>query len=142
MFNFGAIIGTIGKVANVAKGILVTALPFLKALRGSVAEVDVAFSYIETKIAQGGDAADDFLDNNLSAVVAVEGVSHRGEAAFRQMALICSKLRVYSQEQTPDTITEKEAMDLGQEFLRLREVFASLGPEIDVAVTELESMKD
>lgn len=142
MFNFGAIIGAIGKVASVAKGILTTALPFLKALRGSVAEVDVAFNYIETKISQGGDAADDFLDKNLEAVKTVEAVSHRGEATFRQMGVICSKLRVYSQEQTPDTITEEEALDLGREFFELKSTFAKLGPELEAAITELESMKD
>jgi len=142
MFNFGAIVGAVSKVANVAKGILGAALPILKALRPAVDEVDVAFDYIETKIEQGGDAADDFLDKNIGAIVAVEEVSHRIESTGRQLGVICSKLRVYSQEQTPDTITEEEALDLGRAFMEFKTIITGLGPDVDTAIAQLESIED
>lgn len=141
MSIFGKIIGVVAKVATTAYSIIQTALPILRALRPAIDEVDRAFDYIEDKIADGGIAADDFLDKNIDTVQAIETWAGRGEAVMQRIGGLSAKLRIYSQEQTPDTITEGEAADLGEDLLELRKLIRSWGEETDQTIAKLEAMK-
>lgn len=142
MSIFTSIIGAVSKVATTAYGIIKTALPILEALRPAVDEVDEAFVYIENQIAAGGVAADDFLDRNIDAIQKLESMSARGAVLFSQLNGIAAKLRIYSQEQTPDTITEEEAIALGEAFLQIRQTIKGWSAEVDEAIVALKSVHD
>jgi hypothetical protein len=141
MSFFGSLVGTVAKVATTAFTIIKTALPILKALRPAVDEIDKAFGFIEEKILEGGVAADDFLDRNLPAVIALERVSLKGVEVFTQFNELAVKLRVYSQEETPDTITDEEAIQLGLDLYNLRSLLNGWGPELDKAIEKMADME-
>lgn len=137
--SLGNIVRVIGRVGSVAYGLLKTVIPVLESLRPAVDEIDTAFEFIEDKIAKGGIEADDFLDRNLGAIVAVENLSGKGIAVFQQMNTVAVQLRLASQEQTPDTITPEEAQQIGEAFLEFRTLFKSWGVEMDNAVPLLKA---
>ena len=141
MSFFGSLIGTVAKIATTAYSIIKTALPILEALRPAVKEIDETFAKIEAGIATGGVAADDFLDRNLATIDTLESVSAKGVQVFGKFNTLAVKLRQYSQVDTPDTITEAEALDLGKELYELRGLFASWGPELDAAIEKMAAVE-
>lgn len=138
MSIFSSIATVVGKVAVTAYGILKSALPVLQALRPAVEEVDQVFDFIEDKIAEGGEIADDFLDRNIEAIVGLEQAANRGVAVMQKMAELAAELRISSQERTPDTITEDEAVAIGEKLLEVKALLSSWGPELDAAIAKME----
>ena len=141
MSFFGSLVGTVAKIATTAYTIIKTALPILQALRPAVDEIDDAFGFIEEKILEGGVAADDFLDRNLGTIIALERVSLKGVEVFSQFNELAVKLRVFSQEETPDTINDEEAVQLGLDLYNLRSLLNGWGPELDSAIEKMSSME-
>ncbi len=139
---FGSIFGGAKKVATVTWGVLRAALPILKALRPAVDEVDKAFDWFEQKVLAGGVAADDFLDRNLATVAAVREAFADLRAFADQGEVVTGKLIAYSQAETPDTITEEEALDLAGEFMLLKERIADFRRSNEHAIKALEAVKD
>ena len=115
----GSVGGVIGKVIGVAGTVIAVAKPIVYALKDAIPEVGKALGFIQDKLEAGQVEADDFLDRNLPVINALEAVSARGVDVMDRLHTISVKLRVYSQEQTPDRITEDEAADLIQEFKAL-----------------------
>lgn len=141
MSFFGSLVGTVAKIATTAYTIIKTALPILEALRPAVDEIEEAFGFIEEKILTGGVAADDFLDRNIDTIVALERVSLKGVDVFTTFNDLAVKLRVYSQTQTPNTITEEEAVQLGLALYELRSLIGGWGPELDTAIEKMAAME-
>ena len=141
MTFLSSLIGTVAKIATTAYSIIKTALPILEALRPAVREVDEVFAKIEQGIASGGIVADDFLDRNLDSIDMLESVSAKGVEVFTRFNELAVKLRVFSQVETPDTITEQEALILGTDLINLRMLFSGWGPELDVAIKKLSEVK-
>lgn len=139
MFGFlGNIIGALGKVIGVAMSIIKVARPIIEALRPAVDEIDTAMDWLEENGAKVGEEGDDFLDRNLQTIVDLEVVSARGVVVFGKINELAAAMRVASQEQTPDTITEDEAAV----FVGLiGEIKESLGPWGDEMDTAIKSMK-
>lgn len=136
----GSIVSTVAKYATVAYSIIKAALPILKAMRPAVEEIDEVFSKIEEGIASGGVAADDFLDKNLPAIIALEHATGKGVVVMSQLNELASKLRIYSQEQTPDTITEEEGLDLINRIYELRSLLSGWKPELDDAIAKISAV--
>lgn len=140
-FFLSKIISTVAKYATTAYSIIKTALPILEALRPAVQEVDEIFGKIEEGIAEGGVVADDFLDRNLPAIQALERVSGRGVEVFTQFNLLASKLEKFSQVETPDSITEEEAIELATDLYNLKQIFRGWGPELDSAIEKFAEIE-
>lgn len=130
----GKIVGGAAKVFTVGRSIITAALPILKALRPAVDEVDEAFTYIEEKIAAGGEAADDFLDANIDLIEKIHGSLGDAVVYLLQAQVVTGKLITYSQEQSPDTITDAEAIDLGRELVKFRELAPAFRASSDAAM--------
>jgi hypothetical protein len=141
MSFFGSLISTIGKVVTTAVTIFKTAKPILEALRPAVDEIDEGFVFIEEQIASGGTVADDFLDRNLDTLIAVEHATGKGVVVLGQINALCAKLRLFSQDQTPDTITPEEAEELGNDILELRTVLAGWKPQLDAAIAKMNAVE-
>ena len=141
MSFLGSLLSTVSKIATTAYAIVKTALPILEALRPAVREVDEVFAKIEQGISSGGIVADDFLDRNLDSIDMLESVSAKGIEVFTRFNELATKLRVFSQVETPDTITEQEALILGTDLINLRMLFSGWGPELDVAIKKLSEVK-
>lgn len=140
--NFGAIFSGIGKIANIAFGVIKTALPILRSLRPAVDEVDQAFEYIEQGIEKGGVVADDFIDRNMETIEILEHVSAKGQTVFGQINELAADLRIASQVNTPDTITPEEAEAIGRKIVALRSLLHGWGPELDEAVAKMAAVKE
>ncbi len=141
MSFFGSIIGTIGKIVTTAVTIFKTAKPILEALRPAVDEIDEGFAFIEGKIAEGGVVADDFLDRNLDTILAVEHATGKGVVVMGQLNGLCAKLRLFSQEQTPDTITPEEAEELGADILAMRSALTGWKVQLDDAIEKMNAVE-
>lgn len=131
MSLFGSILSGIGRVVTTAFGIFKVAKPIIEALRPAIPEVDRALDQIEDVVAAGGEKADDFLDNNLDTVLALEAWAGRGEAVMQRLGALAAQLRIASQEQTPDTIDPGEAAAMGEALLELRQLVRSWGEQTE-----------
>lgn len=135
----GSIAGAIGKVVGVAASVFKIARPILEALRPAVDEVDLALDWLEGNAAKVGEGADDFLDRNLTTITDLEAVSGRGVVVFGKLHELAVALRVASQEQTPETITEAEAARFVALIGEIREAIAGWRPEMDAALLSLKA---
>ena len=140
MFGFlGQIVGVLGKVVGVAGAVLKIAKPIVYALRDAVPEVGRALGFIETALEAGAAEADDIIDRNMPSILALEKVSGRGVVVMQQLNLLAVDLRKFSQEQSPDTITEEEAAVLIARLKIVVEQVAEWGPELNDAALLIEA---
>lgn len=135
----GSIVGTVGKVIGVAASVFKVARPILEAIRPAIDEVDVALDWVEQNAAKVGAGADDFLDRNAQTIADLEAVSGRGVVVFGKLNELAVALRVASQEQTPDTITEDEAKRLVSLVGEIRDAIRGWRPELDAAIKSIKA---
>ena len=136
---FGKIVSLVGKVAGVVSVVVKIARPIVEALRPAVAEVDAALDWLEETAIKAGEEADDVLDRNMPTVNAIEEIAGRGVVVFAGLERVAVMCRQFSQEQTPDAITDDEAAALIAEIKATREALQAWGPALDKA---LEKMKE
>ena len=134
----GAVVGVAGKVIGTAVSVFKIARPLLEALRPAIEEVDVALDWLEENATKVGEGADDFLDRNAKTIADLEAVSARGVVVFGKLHELAVALRVASQEQTPDRITEEEAARFLALIGELRDAIAGWRPEVDSALVSLK----
>lgn len=138
----GGIVGAVGKALGVVGSVIKVARPLVVALRPAVKEIDIAMDFLEDIATKAGTEADDFLDKNLPVINAIETVSARGVVFFGELNAIAVNLRKFSQEQTPNKITEGEAKILIGQFARLKDLGAAWGPELDDALAKMDAVEE
>lgn len=142
-FGFlGDIVGVLGKVTGVVGSIIKIGRPIIEALRPAIDEVDQAMDWIEENAAAAGEGADDFLDRNQEALADLEAASSRGVVVFGLIAELAASLRIASQEQTPDTITEDEAARFIAMLGEIREAIGPWRAEMDASLATLKAAED
>jgi len=140
MFGFlGNIVGVIGKVIGVAGSIIKVARPIIEALRPAVKEIDTAMDWLEENAAKVGEGSDDFLDRNIQTIIDLEVVSACGVVVFGGINQLAASMRIASQEQTPDTITEEEAAKFIEIIGTIKESLAQWPAELDAALGSMKA---
>lgn len=110
--TLGSIFGTAFGVVKTAVGIGKQLLPFIRGAREMIPQVDVYLDQLEEKVAEGGEAADDFLDRNLPTLQAMEGFYGELEAVGRTGRAYVAYAIHASQVETPDSLDPAEAQEL------------------------------
>ena len=137
----GNIVGILGKVVGIAATVVRVAKPIVYALRDAIPEVGRALGFVEEALAAGAEEADEILDRNLPAIAALEMVSARGVVVMQELNLLAVDLRVFSQEQTPDRITEAEAAILLDRLKVVVQQVTDWGPELDKAAELMDEVE-
>jgi len=138
--TLGSIFGTAFGAVKVALSIGKQLLPFVRAAREVSPQVDGYLDQIEEKLAEGGEAADDFLDRNLPTLEAMEGFYTELETFARTGRSYTSYAILASQSETPDTIDPAEAQELALRVNAHRVALKDLVTKIDE--TDLEAKLD
>ncbi len=138
----GNVVGSLKKVVASAFGIFKLAKPLLEKLGLGMDEIEKVMA--ETKeVLDGGGAElkDDFIDMNIDTVIMIENVSGRGVAVLQKLNTAAAKLRVYSQEMTPNQITATESNDIEQDLDEFVELLMNWKPELEQAVKALGELE-
>lgn len=125
---FGSIISVIGtaakavayiagKVYSVGKILL----PIISAFRQASPQVDAIVDKLEDVLEMGESQADDFLDQNVDLLYDMEAFGGDLQAAGAALKDVAETAMLFSQEETPDTITPAEAAILGAKIKTLGE---------------------
>jgi hypothetical protein len=99
-------------VVKIGVGIGRQMLPFVRAAREVVPQVDQYLDQFEAKIVEGEQAADDFLDRNLPTLNAMEGFYAELEVVGRTGREFTEYAISASQTVTPDALEPAEVQEL------------------------------
>ncbi len=128
----GRVAGQVAGVISLVVGIGKQMLPFIRAAREVSPDVDRVVDRIEAEISAGGTAADDWLDNNIAALRALDGFFlELGGVAVAGRDVTAAAIAA-SQSETPDTLTPAEAETLIAKIAILRAALAALGTKNDL----------
>lgn len=141
MSILSAIWNTLTRIFVITKSVLAVAHPILKGLRQNIPEINSILQKFEDGIAQGGIEADNFLDRNLDTLVKIKDVSADGVAVMHQLGSICDRLILFSQVETPDTITPQEAETIGADLLALKDLLKRFAEKSEPLERALEKVK-
>lgn len=136
---FGKAYGVVKVAVNIGKQLL----PFVRAAREVVPQVDQYLDQLEAKIADGGEEADDFLDRNLPTLQAMEGFYAELEAVGRTGKAYVAYAIQASQTDTPDSLDPEEAQQLALLLNAHRVAVKDLATKVEESDLEakLEAMK-
>jgi len=133
-------LGTLGSIARTAWKLGGILLPFLKAIRGSVSEIDAALTIGEDTLDAGGEVADDWFDANIDTI---RGIKVFGEGLADvgiEVSSLADRIITASQVDSPDTITVEEAAVIGERIWRVKAKIQALIAEMGALEAGLEKM--
>lgn len=123
-----SVYGAVGVVVGIGKQML----PFVRAAREIVPDVDAVCDRLEAKLQDGGEDADAWLDKNLPALEALDNFfAELAEVAAAGRDVTTSTI-LYSQVETPEILEVSEGAALAVKINRLRAALVEIGTRDDI----------